>query len=878
MKSIETPHSRMSKRNTILIDQEQNILSWGEGVDLFWGLHKGMSLSEVFCANICVAYSNHINTGSKKSFSFNQADVFEIEEELRFISPSQYEITLSLPANVYDSFSSERLSLLEDMLFGASIQNRHGEILFANNKALAVYGREQEVTIGTGSVDAVWRVQNAEGVDLKPDDIPTLRCIKENRVLENEVIAIFNPAKKDRIWLEVSCLPIRLKGFILPHAIQCTFSEITKRIKNNINYQSLLAEEDFVIRLSNQLLKSVKNDFHSQQKFIINKIGEHCFAESAYIIDLKNLRNNVPNVSSWFKDGLQSGREEADIHSFLVSSVARTTDWIKEAKSYQVDRISLEMHKSEHLKHLEKNKVESLLYLPIILGNEVIAIIMLHRKINTRSFKKNDSYLLSRVSELFLSLCAQHETDRKLRESKKKLSRLSSGISDIIWITDLNAKPNYVSNSVKTMLDMSPTEFIEGKKGLALQKLSKIELLGIIKKLEEGSSNSQFFALQNGFTRNGERLLLSHKVRGEFNESGQLSGLIITTSDETKLNRTFLALKESEFKYHALFQNSPLGLLIYHPEDGILDCNASAAKTLGYSIKELKTRNVENIKPKSQPNGQNSAALFKSQVDDAFKGKRPKSIWVLQNSDKKAVTIEAQLNTFKTGDRTLILVSWQDLSQRIDDKEKINRLNLAIENSPVGMVITNTRAEIIYVNPAIISNTGYSSEELMGQNPRILNSGLNPKGVFQDMWKALLEDKDWKGVFHNKRKNGELYWERVHISPVKNTMGVVSHYLAVKEDITLLKQYLEAIEKHNTTLKEIAWTQSHVMRAPLARLQGLIELYKEKAFDDSFSEERVLELMEDSTQELDSIIAEVNEKSYADRKILKHLKGNPFVS
>jgi PAS domain S-box-containing protein len=396
--------------------------------------------------------------------------------------------------------------------------------------------------------------------------------------------------------------------------------------------------------------------------------------------------------------------------------------------------------------------------------------------------------------------------------------------------------------------------------------------------LEEGSSNSQFFALQNGFTRNGERLLLSHKVRGEFNESGQLSGLIITTSDETKLNRTFLALKESEFKYHALFQNSPLGLLIYHPEDGILDCNASAAKTLGYSIKELKTRNVENIKPKSQPNGQNSAALFKSQVDDAFKGKRPKSIWVLQNSDKKAVTIEAQLNTFKTGDRTLILVSWQDLSQRIDDKEKINRLNLAIENSPVGMVITNTRAEIIYVNPAIISNTGYSSEELMGQNPRILNSGLNPKGVFQDMWKALLEDKDWKGVFHNKRKNGELYWERVHISPVKNTMGVVSHYLAVKEDITLLKQYLEAIEKHNTTLKEIAWTQSHVMRAPLARLQGLIELYKEKAFDDSFSEERVLELMEDSTQELDSIIAEVNEKSYADRKILKHLKGNPFVS
>jgi diguanylate cyclase (GGDEF)-like protein/PAS domain S-box-containing protein len=125
--------------------------------------------------------------------------------------------------------------------------------------------------------------------------------------------------------------------------------------------------------------------------------------------------------------------------------------------------------------------------------------------------------------------------------------------------------------------------------------------------------------------------------------------------------------------------------------------------------------------------------------------------------------------------------------------ENLNKLSQAIEQSPVSVMITDLDGNIEYVNPKLCDITGYTEEELLGQNPRILKSGHTPAIQFKNMWSAITSGHSWSGELYNKKKNGELFWENVTISPIKNSAGENTHYLALKEDISLRKDYEERL-------------------------------------------------------------------------------------
>ncbi|HUX42904.1 MAG TPA: PAS domain S-box protein [Rectinemataceae bacterium] len=111
-------------------------------------------------------------------------------------------------------------------------------------------------------------------------------------------------------------------------------------------------------------------------------------------------------------------------------------------------------------------------------------------------------------------------------------------------------------------------------------------------------------------------------------------------------------------------------------------------------------------------------------------------------------------------------------------------LSQAVEQSPITTVITDLDGSIEYVNSAFVLSTGYTKEEAIGQNPRIVSSGEQPKAVYKVMWETIRAGGTWKGLFHNKKKNGVLYWEEAIISPVKDSRGRIGHYLALKQDVT----------------------------------------------------------------------------------------------
>jgi len=147
--------------------------------------------------------------------------------------------------------------------------------------------------------------------------------------------------------------------------------------------------------------------------------------------------------------------------------------------------------------------------------------------------------------------------------------------------------------------------------------------------------------------------------------------------------------------------------------------------------------------------------------------------------------------------------------------EMLLKLTTAVEQNPASVVITDLDACIQYVNPRFTEVTGYQASEVIGKNPRILQSGETDKAIYERFWNTLTSGGAWKGELRNKRKNGELYWEEAQIAPVKDSAGNTTHYVAIKTDITHRKQIEEARDEALGRLQKIA-----------ARLPGVVYQYR----------------------------------------------------
>ncbi len=194
-------------------------------------------------------------------------------------------------------------------------------------------------------------------------------------------------------------------------------------------------------------------------------------------------------------------------------------------------------------------------------------------------------------------------------------------------------------------------------------------------------------------------------------------------------------------------------------------------------------------------------ATFRALLDAAQTGRSSGEI-TGRAADDTATNLLLAFNTLPAGFAATIGVVATDLTERKRAEAQLRQLSLAVEQSPDSILITDLDASIEYVNEAFVGNTGYTREEALGQNPRILQSGKTPPETFRKLWDALTSGQPWKGEFHNRRKDGSEYVEFAHITPLRQPDGRITHYVAVQEDVTEKKRIAEELDRHRHHLEE----------------------------------------------------------------------------
>ncbi|SMF95944.1 PAS domain S-box-containing protein [Methylomagnum ishizawai] len=178
--------------------------------------------------------------------------------------------------------------------------------------------------------------------------------------------------------------------------------------------------------------------------------------------------------------------------------------------------------------------------------------------------------------------------------------------------------------------------------------------------------------------------------------------------------------------------------------------------------------------------------------------------WTIRRKDGGYRTV--QIHTIAIpgqGEEAATLAVMHDVTERVRAEEELRKLSLAVEQSLNSIVITDLDARIEYVNDAFTRITGYGRTEALGQNPRILNSELTPPSTYEALWASLAQGRPWEGEFINRRKDGGFYTEFARISPIRQPDGRVTHYLAVKEDITGRKAVERELEHYRRHLEDL---------------------------------------------------------------------------
>jgi len=305
----------------------------------------------------------------------------------------------------------------------------------------------------------------------------------------------------------------------------------------------------------------------------------------------------------------------------------------------------------------------------------------------------------------------------------------------------------------------------------------------------EGRTNRMMGGVRSvvtGRRANGEEFPAEISISRTGEPGRQLLTAIIRDVSARELAARSLA--EALAFNESLLDAAPVGIVTYRLTGECRGCNAEAARMVGGTVDQLKQQNFRSI-----ASWQTSGLL--RLADRAIATRQTQAAQVpIETTFGKSLYVMARVAMIPSPDGDIVLLVLGDISDLKRTEQELRILTRAIEQSESSVLITDRAGRIEYANPTLLAASGYRRDEVIGQNPRIFKSEFTPSGVYRDLWATITTGRTWHGELQNRQKSGDSYWERAVISPVTNEQAEVTHFVAVKENVTAQKAAEQAAQ------------------------------------------------------------------------------------
>jgi PAS domain S-box-containing protein len=490
----------------------------------------------------------------------------------------------------------------------------------------------------------------------------------------------------------------------------------------------------------------------------------------------------------------------------------------------------------------------------------------------SRRFPEYQSFLRLRINDSnqlrLVDLHIPGYTKEKRSEVEKKsaiaISRIGDGLSglvvktgDVLRVPDVLKNPQYV-------------ELYPGiRSGLYVPIKVGQYIIGSIT-LESEKSDA--------FSSRDERLLstIANQAAIAFDNASLYQA--VQKELDTRI-QTEAALRESQGRLQSILDHTSALVYIKDLQGRYVLANKALASVYKFSVDEVVGKKPKDLLdfPEFNQHEQNDRMVLEKKEPITFEEQH-----TIQEITNTFLTVKFPIKN-EQGEIIALCGISTDITSQKAGKDQLRLMSHMVEQSPAFVVLTDPEGNIEYVNRKFTEELGYQPEEVIGKNPRILKSGYTSREEYQNLWQTIKNGKEWRGEFRNRRKDGTLLWESALISPMFNTQGETTHFLAIKENITSrkeaefelvrLNQSLEervnqrtielheankALEKASKLKDEFLASMSHELRTPLTGVLGLSEAMQKGVYG-NLNEKQVtiLQTIEEGGRHLLNLINDI---------------------
>lgn len=454
-----------------------------------------------------------------------------------------------------------------------------------------------------------------------------------------------------------------------------------------------------------------------------------------------------------------------------------------------------------------------------------------------RMVRKDGSFLFTDINTAVLSLAGKEYivgsirdiTERKkaledLRQSEEMYRNLVESLKDIIYEIDNNGIIRFMSPAFTRLTGYSVEEIT----GSVFLDLVHPDDRYWLQDYLYGKNETKYSYIEfRGFTKQGEMKWL-HTSPKAIRKNGEIvarSGVMIDITQQKLAEETLKKVEQQVLlqneRMKAIMEATPDLVFVYDMQGYCREYYSNGSKNPALDSGMVVGSHLSDVF------GTN-AGYHLGKIEEAICSKTMVSYEYGIDINGEQFTYEARLTPI--GNEVLVFA--RDITETRKSIRQIQILSQAIEQSPVSIVITDLEGIIEYVNPWCLQLTGYSPEEMIGKNPRVLKSGNHPDEFYNKLWKEIREGRQWTGEIQNRKKNGDLYWESAIISPVKNPYGEVIKFIGIKQDITEKKKADQLLKDSVRARDKLFSIIAHDLRGPIGNLVPMIDMISGEYGDD----------------------------------------------